>query len=907
MTRYCPCGVRALAFATCLVVVHFVPESAEAAAPTSYAVEARVEGDRIVGRVTIELVVPEGEDEVRLWVYSDRLAVEPSVLDQHNARWIFPREIDLAETDLEAELDGRPAPLTWTRSAPGSAEGRDYRGGDVRCAANPGPHRLTVAFSYRVPERFGRLGRVGDRWTLTGPWYPLVIGQDANGEEGTRFSVPHAVHLDLPDGLESYSEGSTVRGSLRRSQTGWFVPVVAAPSLHVREVRLESGQMLRVVSHRPLYQAPSATAQGMAAVHDIARVDVVGQVARVAEQATSTVRAVGLPPPVRADAPIDVVLVPSRTELAGTAPGWVTASDRLYEIFPQPDVRSFHDRALSRAIFRTLLEPLVDAVDDVGDRTWSEDLRAVILVDLDVVRQQGEAQSAEDLIGWAGFHPLVDQLLYAPQVSFVDVWFGIAEPDPYRDAPERSRRPTARGRRLLEAARDVLSEDALRAWSRSLLTAPVSARASLATASTLGASRLEGWLRAPATSLNYRIANLTSERTSDGYAHVVHLERQLGEGSAGRDEPVEVRIETDEDEVRTEHWQVSAGPDGDTGEVRFETRGALHDVQVDPRSRVVQDAAVSQGHPRRDDTNRLPFRPPILQGINLAYSATEGAVVGLIDFAIRRRFDLENSFSLRLDTGPRSVGGLLRYRRGIGRKRDTNNRIGFLVGGLELDRLRADFSDDAEGGWRGAVLVQGGYNTLRWFLDPRSGSSLVGSVRAGLVRRDDGSRSWTLSPSVRGNLTVPIGLRASVVFVGSASWVFGDPLAAERPGLGGRFLMRGYQNAELVGRGIAFGVVEARFTPTAFSDMAANAVHIAWIREIQLALFAGVGGIFDLTDGRDAALGLEVGGGVRIHFEYGGVQPGVLVVDLAVPLLRTAEARATRSPVTALLAFEQYF
>ncbi|HJL27595.1 MAG TPA: hypothetical protein RMI62_00795, partial [Polyangiaceae bacterium LLY-WYZ-15_(1-7)] len=60
-------------------------------------------------------------------------------------------------------------------------------------------------------------------------------------------------------------------------------------------------------------------------------------------------------------------------------------------------------------------------------------------------------------------------------------------------------------------------------------------------------------------------------------------------------------------------------------------------------------------------------------------------------------------------------------------------------------------------------------------------------------------------------------------------------------------------------------------------------------------------------DGRDVAPGAEVGGGLRVHFEYGGVQPGVLALDLAVPLVRTAEARRTLSPVTTILAFEQYF
>ncbi len=175
------------------------------------------------------------------------------------------------------------------------------------------------------------------------------------------------------------------------------------------------------------------------------------------------------------------------------------------------------------------------------------------------------------------------------------------------------------------------------------------------------------------------------------------------------------------------------------------------------------------------------------------------------------------------------------------------------------------------------------------------------------MSRDQGGRSFTLSPGLRGNYTVPLGLRGTVVFAAAGSWVFGDPLDSQLPGLGGRFYMRGYQSDEVVGRGRFFAVIEPRFTPTAFSDLAWNGLHIVWIREIQLSAFVGGGLVVDALDGRDVALGAEVGGGVRIHFDYGGIQPGVLSVDLAVPLIRTTQARATRAPVTFILGFEQYF
>jgi hypothetical protein len=120
-------------------------------------------------------------------------------------------------------------------------------------------------------------------------------------------------------------------------------------------------------------------------------------------------------------------------------------------------------------------------------------------------------------------------------------------------------------------------------------------------------------------------------------------------------------------------------------------------------------------------------------------------------------------------------------------------------------------------------------------------------------------------------------------------------------------LLRGYQNGEVLGRARGYAVAELRFTPTAFSDLAINVLHLAWIREVQLAIFGGGGVVFDATDGRDVAPGAEVGGGLRVHFEYGGVQPAVLAIDLAVPLVRTTSARDTLAPFTTIVAFEQYF
>lgn len=880
--------------------------NASAAEPMAIEVRAQLVDDGLRGTWRGEVRVAEGERGVRLWFYSERVADAPSAMNDRNARWVYPRERDLSELSVqEVQVDGVEASSRFVQvDEPERA--REFAGVDLFIPMSPGVHQLSLQFRQRVPERFGRFGRVGSTISLSGPWYPLVLRGDESSrqDDGFAFNATQDVEL-CADGDRDVLLGATQsRGCARVETRGAYVPALVADTLHVRTERARANTPqgaqveaeVRIISTTGLYHAPSANARGLERLHDLSRVDVVGNVVQVVRDVMLTALAAGL----HVRSRVDVVLTPSRTELAATAPGWVLVSDRLYEIFPLEQVRALHDRALARSIFSRVVEPL-GRHDEVADRPWANDVRAVLLTDLDIVRQNGELTTTEDLIGWAGFHPVVDQLLYAPQVAFVDVLFGsVAEPDPFRENPWRARRPTARGRRILEHARDLMDEDAFRAWSRSLLAGEEGAREALARVDANALARLPQWLRSPALEVNYRLGEVRSERTETGWRHTVTVHRD----GAHRVEPVEVRVIDRDGHAETGIWD---GESGETGHVVIETPARRRSVRIDPRSRLPQSPRLANGHPLRDDTDSLSFRPPIIQNLALSGSATELNLTGLLDVVVRRRYDTENTFGLRLTFDPRSYGGILRYVRGVGRSRDTNNRRGFVSLGLEVDRLRSSFAADSQGGWRFGLLALGGYSDQRFFLDPRRGRAIVGSLQTGFVQRDDDSTSLTMTPAIRGNYTLPLGLRGALVLVGGAAWVFGSPLASELPGLGGRFLLRGYQSDEAVGRGRFFAVAEARFTPTGLSDLAWNGLHLVWVREIQLAVFTGAGVVVDLIDGRSAAFGADVGGGLRVHFDYGGIQPAVLAVDLAVPLVRRASDRASRAPVTFVLGFEQFF
>ncbi|MCA9605587.1 MAG: hypothetical protein KC619_08340 [Myxococcales bacterium] len=893
---------RLLAVVTGATLVLLASSQARAATPEAYRVRASITRDegRVRGHLDATVRLAPGETEVRLWLYPDRLAVPPSTMDERSWRWIYPGEIDRGGITVDAiTVDGAPAGSRREHAAVGAPRGRDFAGSDLFVEVAPSDEartvRLALDFEVVVPGRFGRMGRDDGRLALEAPWYPLVVG------EGDAFEhdVPHELDVSLDDGALAVGDARFARHA-RITRRGAYVPVLAAPALHDHVVEVEGVQIV-LRSPTRMYVPPPPSVRGEEGMVDLSRVDVVAYVREVARQVVVSARAFGVPVPDR----IVLMEMPSRTELCATAPGVVLFSDHLFQIFPLDQTLDFHRRALRRALFGYLAAPLA-ADDPPADRGWATDLRAVALVDLDEARRHHGAETPMELLSLLSFHPAVDQLLYAPQIAFEDAYFAVIEErDPYRDDPVRSRRPLSRGRRILESARDVMDEDALRRFVAMLVNGERSAREALAAAAPARADRLESWLAATGLAVNYRLGEIHSERDGDEWQHTIVVHRD----GADRVEPVEVRVDDDQGHHVTEVWD---GP-GATHEIVVRTPGRLAGVTIDPRFRLPESPALADGHPRMDDATDLPWRPPILNGVLFNVLVSEGDFTGLLDFVLRRRYDLEHGIGLRAERTRAFTGGMLRYEHGIGDKAHTNRRIGRLSATLSFVRLHEFFGDADLGGWRTQLELLASVNTVRFALDPREGLWGAASVTGGVAVRDDGSLGWTFRGGARGGIAIPVSLVNTLVFVVGGGFTLGDALASELQGLGGSTRLRGFESGELLGRGVVYGVAEWRWS--AFRDLAINLAHLIWVREIQLAAFAGVGAIFDRTEattGRhDDALGAaDVGGGVRIHYEYGGVQPGVLSLDLGVPLTRGLIAQPgdpVRNPVAFYVGFDQYF
>ena len=886
-----------------LVLAAALTPTAFAAEPQAYRVSAEldVQGGILRVRQDVRVRVAAAETFVRLWVYADRLSQAPSDMEERSWRWIYPGEVSLGRLRVsDLRVDGQRVAFRWRPVSRWDPDDRAQSGSDIYVPiASASERTVTISLRYRlrIPARFGRLGIAKGLASLAAPWYPLVVNRGV-----WMYRVPHHVRVRLSP--RSRAKRVLLGGLLCQDeecvadQDCSYVPFVVGSELSPVST-LVDGVRLTWVSPPGMPVKPPPV-KSRSDTLDLLALDKMSLARDVLRDVVATARLYGVPTPPS----FQLVTVPSRTELAATASGWVIASDRLFEIFPLEAIREFHMRALRHALFDQLAEYAYASHEPAADRAWAVPLRAAMLADLDALRRQSPAQMPGQVVGLLAFHPAVDQLLYAPQIAFADSYFSSGDLDyRFRDDPRIARRAYSSGRRLLTY---VQAFGAVR-WKE--LVAPLlkttPARQVLRRHLPRALAQLPGWLRAPRLSVNYRLGKIHSWQLKSGrWRHRVEIFRD----GAQRVEPVEVEIEDERGARVRGYWTAP----GNRGVVTIDTAHARRAVRLDPRKRLSQSARLAPGHPRADDATEQPWRPPLLNGFGLSLLLSEGDFTGFVDIALRKRYDLEHALALAVERTRANNGLFLRYIQGFGPKVHTNRRSWGVSAGLGFDHLRADFADAEQGGWRLSAAAALSLDTRRYFLDPRGGHSLRVGAAVGPVFRDDGSMAINGRSSVRATVTVPLGLVNALVLVAGGGLSFNPVLPSDRVRLGGPAFLRGYETGELLGTAAAYGVVEHRWT--ALPDLAWNVFHLVWLREIQLAAFTGVGVLVDSLDGRDAVFAAEVGAGIRFHYEYGGVQPGVMSLDLGVPLHReppqlldSREPPRRRSPVGFYVSFDQFF
>jgi len=129
------------------------------------------------------------------------------------------------------------------------------------------------------------------------------------------------------------------------------------------------------------------------------------------------------------------------------------------------------------------------------------------------------------------------------------------------------------------------------------------------------------------------------------------------------------------------------------------------------------------------------------------------------------------------------------------------------------------------------------------------------------------------------------GAGHTLAFWGGFGLTFGEPVGAQLEQLGNRLFLRSLSAGEALGRAKLYAGVEWRHVFT--MDLDWNVAHLAWVRGFQGVLF----GAFGTTSRADdfermfsqGRVFLEAGYGLRVFFDWVGVQTSILCLDAAVP------------------------
>lgn len=312
------------------------------------------------------------------------------------------------------------------------------------------------------------------------------------------------------------------------------------------------------------------------------------------------------------------------------------------------------------------------------------DLDAMLLVDLLVGLEEGGRDRAEDLLGFASFHPAVDQLLYAPKVAFKSAYFhDIEERDPDRDGADRAANSRPFGHLILEKLRDRVGPRLGGALSEHLLRG-TPLKASVAKVHTEGLDVFfRTWL-GPTPRLAYRIASVTANRPVRSFDIRVRVER-LGDTSVA-----EAGFVVELKDAAGAKARLVSGWPGQRRRRRLVLASAARRRDRRPRRSTRPDPELARDHPRFDDELRHSWRPPILSTFAVSLSVTEERPDAAIDFVLKRRYDVRQWFGVTAAAAARGVAGRLRYAPSsdTGPMRDLNATLGAVVVGVSA--LRSD-------------------------------------------------------------------------------------------------------------------------------------------------------------------------------------------------------------------------
>ncbi len=876
-------------------------------------------GDTLKGTVRLEISNHTGSpiEAIPLWLYPNRFKKSNVQSDQRMTRFVYPNGIKNGHMVIDKPVwNGQKLAKTAIALKPFVEPVSGTKKQDIIAMVrldsplDPGASgTLSLHFSVRIPKRRGRFGRWHGIVSLGGGWFPRPLS-DLQGKDtalppetiaaDVRITLPSKQGAVLHDRIYPWTEKARTIEA-QNIQTESLV-LVTMNLMDVTEKEFPWGKVVHV--HQEL-ERKEPTFKDRADPNDEAVPVGLNSIAdfsypeRMLEVAKNTAELIQKNFP-NAPLPERLVMVdiPAWDRLVQFGPGPVLVSNRIWRLIPTTKVLWFHDLALARQVGAQLLWPILKKNQSKLDRYLVADMVGSSLAEKYMREIHQGSKSVKQMLGWAGFIPVIDHILYSPQVPFREVYSkSVEDPDPLRDAPWRFMNELPWGKRIFGKLEDLIGPEQTEQLVKNVVVDKMqlhdAARKNLGQDPTWFYDQWYGSY----PSVNYRIGKIEDKKLPDGRWH--HRVEIIRDGRSIR-EPVTVHI-TDKKKVRTTLiWDGNKG----RGTVECNTAAKIKKVRKKKKNRLVEDPKLTPDSPKADNFDPLPWRPPIFTGVRISGDLLRGQPTIIGGFNLRRQYDVTNVINLSGVYSPRAYGGALSYGRSFGPKRTLNSRTmsyGPSLGVFRYQEVEESSPNLPEETRFGAVVGAIGFfigGDNRWYAyDPLEGFGFSVSARYTLGRADDGHlvQMGKLGASTIGIFSA--GLRHTFAFHVGATGLVGEPTASQLATLSVRSILKGFDVDETYGRLGFYAGFEYRHT--LFSTTNTRLPIFLWFDRPQGVFFAA-GGTMSYPDGYDGLftperIFTEVGYGLRFHLLTFGVQQFIIGFEFAYPLTPTSrQAEYTR-------------
>ncbi len=832
--------------------------------------------DRLDVRSTETFVPAKNAEHIELLLAAERYRSEPDVRPWQ-VRELYPSTFSPGGFDsVSVEIEGQVC-----RASP---ELLPEGGAVLRCPFSVVAGRAVTVHArteVRVPERYGVFGRVGRQLTLAGGYYPEVSSEDRPHRR------THRLRVSVPGGFVA------VLGDR------WF-PLGASQGRRSLEAQLEDVAQAVLILRPPTVRPVSVLDGAARFVTGPGSSTQLRSEWTVALSETVTAMEDGLRFlaengvwKATSERPVVVVETPLRHHLAQAVEGVVLISDHAFRMVPVDRFLRFHRFPLLRELFGLVMRGQLQETSG-HRRHLAEDAAAAYLLERYVAERFGEKEDAFDILSPFAFIPSIDSMLYAPDLPFVEAYFRLVREDDalFEDFAQYPK-PSPRGRILYEKLVDLLGRPRAQThFARAL------SRGTLFPALTeaLGEESqifFEQWL-GPYPNVRYALESFGSAASPElpsGHVRAFAVVERSGDSVS---EPIPVLFEAEDGTSRL----VIAPPSLEVRRTVTATLSAPLDlVEIDPHGRLAESPTLELSQPRLDNRSRPRWRI-LLNNWNLQVAATAGQVNTAIDLGFARRYDNRWRLGLRADYRPDSISGTLRGTYGFGRAVNANQLAHWLGVSLAGGYLRPGFAEQVEDGFATQATLYYGYDgrSSPWAPQTASAVRLAASYNRVFGEAPGTSTPDSLSVSARFLTQLRLDLRHLISLRLSASaYLTGEPRSQLLFSAGGRGNVRGYAVEDDVAR--LRGVASLEWLHPLLPRWEEDGFFLAWVNGLDGALFADLAVMADRFEELDETPVLaDVGYGLRLYIDYGGVRPGVLAVELAFPLVQTRNQDALGPP-----------